>query len=359
VSTLSHLVIIARRFALDGDVTAVEPLSGGHINESYRVQAGTVFLLQRVNPEVFPDSVAVMENIAWVTSHLASRLRGAAAAGRTVLTLVPTSDGAGWVQDAAGAVWRMYRFVTGAHMIERVTTAAEARQGALAFGEFAALLADYGGPRLHETIRGFHDTAARLHALERAAAADTAGRHARCGPELAACLAARDLAGVLPPLMAGGEVPLRIAHNDAKIANVLFDDADGRARCVVDLDTVMPGSLLHDFGDIVRSMTSPTAEDAAPPDEVFVREELFEAVVEGYLEGAGGILTPRERELLVFAGRLITLEQAARFLTDYLDGDRYYRDTRGDQNLRRTRTQLALYRSLTEQAGVLEKIAGR
>jgi aminoglycoside phosphotransferase (APT) family kinase protein len=226
----------------------------------------------------------------------------------------------------------------------------------LAFGEFLRLLSDYDGPELHVTIDGFHDTAARFAQLEDAATKDPVNRRAAVEDELEALRSHRKLADVLPPLFANGTLPTRVVHNDAKIANVLLDDVTGQARCVVDLDTVMPGSLLHDFGDMVRSMTTPTDEDDTDLGNVGVQPDLFDALARGFLEGVGEVLLPAERELLVLSGRLITLEQSVRFLTDYLNGDRYYRDTRGDQNLRRARAQLAMYLSLTQRQRELEAI---
>lgn len=357
----AHLDAIAGRFALAGPIIWIESMSGGHINDSYRVLARredgseVPYLLQHVNPTVFPDAARVMENIAFATRHLAAHRR----AGRTTretLTLVPTLAGAAWMEDAARSCWRTYQFIAGTHVHEHADRPAEALEAARALGEFLRLLADYPGPEMHMTIEGFHDTAARFEQLEAANVRDPVGRAAGVRAEVDELRSHRAMADVLPPLIESGEVPTRIVHNDAKIANVLLDDTTGKARCVVDLDTVMPGSLLHDFGDMVRSMATPTDEDEADLARISVRPDLFDAVARGFLETAGPVLTPKERELLVFAGRLITLEQAVRFLADYLDGDRYYRNTRGDQNLRRARSQLALFNSLTERERELQAI---
>lgn len=356
------------QFALTGEPVAIEPFPGGHINDSYRVvvrrgAARLAYVLQRINPAVFPDPVRVMENVVRVTEHLARRLKalGVGDWQRRVIALVPAWDGACWVPDEEGACWRLYPFID-ARVTERPTTPSEAREAARAFGRFLELLADFGGPPLHETIPGFHDTNRRYTALERAVAADACGRVSRAQAEIDAVLAQRALADVLPPLVAGGEVPQRVVHNDAKISNVLFDAATGEALGVVDLDTVMPGSALHDFGDLVRSMASSTDEDETDLTRVGVRVEFFEALARGFLETTGAMLTPRERELLVFAGRIITLEQAVRFMTDYLDCDAYYRATRPRQNLDRCRTQLRLFESLSarerELEAIVERVAG-
>lgn len=355
------------RFALEGVPVAVEPFAGvgGYINESWRVvvrQGATTlpYMLQRVNPRVFPDPVRVMENVARVTEHVARRLRAAGIADwrRRVIQLVPPQDGGPAVTDEGGGTWRLYPFID-ARVTQRATEPAETREAARAFGDFLRLLADYDGPPLHETIPHFHDTGRRYDALEAAVAADAAGRVPGARAEIDALLAHRPLAQVLPPLVASGAVPRRLVHNDTKISNVLFDPATGEALGVVDLDTVMPGTALHDFGDMVRSMASPTDEDETDLRQVGARKDFFEALVRGFLTGAGAILTARERGLLVFAGRLVTLEQAVRFLTDYLGGDRYYRTGRPGHNLDRCRTQLRLFESLTAQESELEAIVAR
>ena len=356
-----HLDAIAGRFALAGPIIWIEQLRGGHINDSYRVLARrddgveVPYLLQHVNPSVFPDAVRVMENIAYVTRHLGAHRR-AGHTRRDTLTLVPTVSGAAWMEDAARSCWRTYTFISGTHVRERADRPREAFEAARAFGEFLRLLADYRGPELHLTIPGFHDTAARFGQLDFAASRDSAGRAAGVAAELETLRAHRRIADVLPPLLESGALPTRIVHNDAKISNVLLDDRDESARCIVDLDTVMPGSLLHDFGDMVRSMATPTDEDEPDLAKIAVQPDLFDAVARGFLEGVGRVITQRERELLVFAGKLITLEQSVRFLTDYLEGDRYYRNTRGDQNLRRAQAQLALFLSLTDRERELEAI---
>jgi Ser/Thr protein kinase RdoA (MazF antagonist) len=229
-----------------------------------------------------------------------------------------------------------------------------AREAARAFGAFVRLLVDCPGASLHETIPGFHDTARRIAALEDAARRDPCGRAGEARDDIAYVLAERAIAGVLPPLVTAGEIPVRVVHNDAKITNVLFDERTGAAVCVIDLDTVMPGLVLHDFGDMVRSMASPTDEDDPDPGRVDARPDFVVALAEGFLAEAGSALTPVERRSLVLAGRLIVLEQAARFLCDYLDGDRYYHVARPGHNLDRTRAQLALYRSLTRREADLE-----
>jgi len=345
---------VAGQFWVDGFVTTVQAVPGGHINDTYRIETrqsdGTRrgYLLQRLNAHVFTRPELVMENVARVARHLARR-------STRYPALVPSRESGDWVTDTAGRVWRMFVHIDGARVREHVQTPADARGAGRAFGEFLRLLAD-DGPSLHETIPGFHDTSARFARLDAAIQADGVHRVAEARSEVDAVMADRALADMLPPLIAAGTVSLRPVHNDAKIANVLFDAASGDPWCVIDWDTVMPGSALHDFGDLVRSSVSPTAEDETDLSTVGVRSELFAALARGYLESAGDVLTAHEVRLLGFAGRLITLEQAVRFLTDHLEGDRYYRIARPGHNLIRCRAQLALLRSLTDHGAALERI---
>jgi N-acetylhexosamine 1-kinase len=332
-----------------------EPFAGGHINASYVLHLGAERrFLQRVNASVFPDPRQVMANVAAVTAHVR-----ASAGPVTTPALLPTRDGLPWLEDSAGHVWRCTEFVAG-EVKGTVQSADDARAAGFAFGAFARMLASYDGLPLPETIPGFHDSARRLQQLERVAAADRLGRLAAACDEVEELRQRAALADLLPRRMASGEVPCRLAHNDAKITNVLFDRSTGRARWVVDLDTVMPGSLLHDFGDLVRSSVTRAEEDEALPR---AEPALFEGLAEGFLLGVATTLTTAELELLECAGRLITYEQAVRFLTDHLDGDGYYRIARPGHNLDRARSQLALLRSLEAHSDVfrdtVRRLAGR
>ena len=334
--------------AFVGEGAVCEPLATGHINASYVVRCGAerVFL-QCINAQVFPEPRQVMANVLLMTTHVRRN-----AGPITSPALLPTRAGSPWLEDDSGQIWRCMEFVDGKAKLA-VESADDAHAAGLAFGAFARMLASYDGPPLVETIPGFHDTAQRLKQLERAIVADGAGRVAASGEEIESLRRRADLADLLATRLATGALPCRLAHNDAKIANVLFDPATGRARWVVDLDTVMPGSLLHDFGDLVRSSVSRTAEDAAAP---AAEPALFAALAEGFLDGAGDTATVAELALLESAGRLITFEQAIRFLTDHLGGDTYYRIERPGQNLDRARGQLALLQSLERQSAAFNDI---
>jgi len=268
-----------------------------------------------------------------------------------------TRDGRPHHRDEAGETWRLVPWLEGTRSTERAATEAEARETARAFGRFLAQLQDLPAPPLHETIVAFHDTPARLSAFERAVAADRVARAASCRPEIEALLDRRALASALALPAVRGEIPVRPAHNDAKIANVLFDEGTGEALCVVDLDTVMPGLSLHDFGDLARSTVSDSDEDERDLARVAVRVPVFEALARGFVEGAGDALSPAERSLLVTGAEVIVYEQVVRFLGDYLDGDRYYRTGRPSHNLDRTRAQLRLLESLEAAGPELRRIA--
>ena len=315
---------------------------------------GDGYLLQRLNPEVFLDGDAVMHNIAAVTMHLAGRVRHLPDARRRALALVPSPDGAFAWRATDGALWRAFRFIDQSRSCANAMTVQEAHQVGRAYGLFQQMLQDYDGPSLVETIAGFHDTSARLGALERAASHDSTGRTAKAQAEIAFALARGRYASVLPPLIASGALPARIVHNDAKASNVLLDAVTGEALAVVDLDTVMPGTLLYDVGDLIRSIASPTDEDEPLLARITVQPAPLTAMSSGFLGACGRALTDAEREHFVFAGLLLTYEQGIRFLSDFLEGDRYYRTSRPGQNLDRARAQFRLLELLETERAPLE-----
>lgn len=360
---LEALTEVMARFAVPGQVTSAERQAGGHIHDSFRVEVQTGrqrrrFLLQTMNDHVFPDPPAVMQNIEAVSRHLRRVLtrEGALDSARRVLTLVPPASGALCLTDDAGQWWRLFQFVEGTASTTTVSGPDQAHAAASAYGAFARRLSDFDPSALHETIPRFHDTAWRLQQLEAVAQADRVGRLADCADDVAFCREHASLTQVLPALTAAGELPVHAVHNDAKPANVLFDVTTGEGLCVIDLDTVMPGSALHDFGDLVRSMTSSAGEDRTAEAGVDVDLPVFDAVARGWLSEFGEHLTPAEREHLVFAGLLITFEQGVRFLADHLDGDRYFRIPAEGHNLRRARNQLALARALQARRSELERL---
>lgn len=341
-------------FPLSGRLLSAEPYGNGHINETYVAvfaEAGGTrrYVFQKINHRIFKNVPALMENIARVTAHVRAKQPRA-------LALVQTRSGQVVHRDATGHWWRLYDFVEGAHTVERVTTEAQAREAARAFGEYQALLVDLPGGRLNDTIPNFHHTRSRFETLRRAVVEDTAGRAAAVQPEIAFAFAREADTDVLLGLLARGELTERVTHNDTKINNVMLDDVTGRCAAVIDLDTVMPGLSLYDFGDMVRTAASSTAEDNPDAAQMHVVLPYFRALVEGYLESAGGVLNAVERAHLGFAGKLLAFETGIRFLTDHLQGDVYFRIKRPNHNLDRARTQFALVKSIEDNAEAMRRI---
>ncbi len=331
---------------------AFTPLGHGLINRTLLVTDGAHRrVLQRLNTHVFRDPALVMRNCRVVTAHL-GRERAAGRYHYSVLELVPTRGGQPAAVLAGDSWWRMYDQVPDARTHDVASTPALALEAGRGFGAFARALASLDPAQVGAVIPHFHDPSARFEAFRTALAADRAGRAAAAARE---CDAALGFAEVLTGWKAllDARLPWRITHNDCKLNNLLFD-ASQRAICVVDLDTVMPGSLLFDFGDMARSMLSPAPEDATDLDAIAVRPEYFAALAQGYSDGCGTLLTPLERDHLAFAARLITGVVGLRFLTDHLDGDRYFRVTHAGQNLERARNQFTLLAALTAQAESLQ-----
>jgi hypothetical protein len=355
----------AQEFAVKGTLESVAPYGSGHINDSYCAvfeQGGRRerFLLQRINTHVFPDPAVLMENIERVTTHIAGKVPGG---GRRVLTLVRARDvrdgqggragqpGRALLADEDGQFWRMYRFIEGARSHDVVEDAVQAYEAARAFGEFQRMLADLPAPRLHETISDFHNTPKRLAALKRAVEEDALGRAEGAQREIGFALERESVTRLL--VEAG--LPERVTHNDTKINNVLLDERTGEGICVIDLETTMPGLAPFDFGDMVRTMSCRAAEDERDLSLVRMEMEMFEALARGYLSAADFLLD-LEKRMLVQAGRVITLEQGIRFLTDYLEGDTYFKVHRAGQNLDRARAQFRLEESLEENAAAMERV---
>jgi phosphotransferase family enzyme len=357
---------VAAAFEIPGRWLGSRPYGSGWINQTLLVEfehggRRTRWIQQRINTNVFREPARVMENVARVTAHQHRALaaRGVRDAERRALRLVPARGGGAFFVDAEGAWWRTFHFIEGASSRDAVGAVAEAEQAAGAFGRFLADLADLPAPRLAETIPGFHDARARLDQLARATATDAHGRATGCRREIEELLRREPLVAKLESLLAAGALPERPSHNDTKINNVLIDDATGEAVCVIDLDTVMPGNALYDFGDLARRAATRAAEDETDLERVRVEPALFEALVRGFLRGAGDALVPAERTELRFAAELMTLVIGMRFLTDHLAGDVYFRIRRPGQNLDLARTQLALLADFERQAGALEAILAR
>ncbi len=358
------LGMLARRFRLRGDFVAAEPYGSGHINDTYAVacdQAGSTvrYIFQRINNVVFANPSALMENVIRTTAHIRGKLEAqhADVITRRVLSLISTTNGNGYYhRDEDGSYWRVYMFVEGARTYDIIENDTQAYEAAKAFGRFQQQLGDLPPPRLHETVPDFHDTRKRFDAMVAAIDADVCGRARSVRKEIAFVLEREPLVDVLLDQHARGELPERIIHNDTKINNVLIDDASSEGVCVIDLDTVMPGLALYDFGDMIRSGTNTAAEDETDLSRVTVNRDTYTALARGYLETAGEFLIPREKELMVFSGKLITLETGIRFLTDYLAGDVYFKVHRDGHNMDRSRTQFKLVAVMEEQEADLTRM---
>ena len=359
-SSPHDLCAVARQFLIYGEFVHAEPCGTGHINDSYVAvfdQGGTPvrYCVQRINHKVFQNPPAVMDNIRRVTTHLGQKLAGERDSSRRALTLIPARDGAMFHRDGAGNYWRAYFFIEKARTYDALQSPAQAFQAAKAFGRFQQLLVDLPAPPLHETIAGFHDTPRRFGQLEQAISRDAANRARLARTEISFAEQHKAITG---RLLAAG-LPERVTHNDTKLSNVLLDEATGEGICVIDLDTVMPGLALYDFGDMVRTGSSPAQEDERDLSKVTMQFHMFEALVRGYLASAGGLLTKAEREHLAFAGKLITFEMGIRFLADFLAGDVYYKVSHEAHNLDRCRTQFRLIESMEQQEEAMEQFVSR
>jgi len=352
---------VGSHFEIAGDFVSAEPFGGGHINDTFRAtyRVGGKerrFVHQRINHRVFKDPAALMENVGRIVGHLRRKLAGEPDFERRAPALVPAKDGALFHRDAEGNYWRTFVAIERARTHEIVESPRQAFEAAKAFGRFQRLVTDLPAPRLRDTIPDFHNTPKRFADFEAAVKRDAAGRAKSVGREIEFAMRRQAIAGVLEDLKRRGDMPERITHNDTKFNNVVIDDATGEALCVIDLDTVMPGLALHDFGDMVRTTTSPAAEDERDLSKVELRLPMFEALVQGYLASAGDLLNEAERLNLAFAGKLITFETGLRFLADHLNGDVYFKVRREGHNLDRARTQFKLVESIERQEGELTRL---
>ncbi|PWU13042.1 MAG: mucin desulfatase [Verrucomicrobia bacterium] len=353
---------ISRQFQIYGEILHAETFKIGHINETYSAtydQGGTRvrYIHQKINKNVFKNPAAVMKNVMRVTTHIRKKLeaRNVRDVTRRALIVIPTRSGQSYFRDANGEFWRTFVFVEGVETHEAVQSPRQAFQAGRAFGEFQQLLVDIPGERLVETIPNFHHTRKRFAALQRAIESDHYNRAADAQPEITFALEHESIVDVILKAMARGKIPERITHNDTKFNNVMLDVVSGEAMCVVDLDTVMPGCALYDFGDMVRTTTSPTLEDEPDLSKVRMQMPMFKRLAEGYLSTAGEFLTAAEKSYIAFSGKLITFEIGIRFLTDYLSGDTYFRIHRPDHNLSRCRTQFKLVQSIEHQEEAMQK----
>ena len=355
-----NLASVAAGFVLDGGFISAERFGTGHINDTFKMYtANQTYILQRINTAIFKQPELLMDNFVRVCSHIENKIAAEKklnpASRRRALQVIRSREGNPFYRDENNNFWRCYVYVDEARTYDVLETPQQAYAAAAAFGNFQLDLADMPG-RLNETIADFHHTPKRLAALEEALAADVKGRAKDVQYELDYIFSNREEYSLLIDGMNKGELFERTTHNDTKLNNVLIDDVTGDGICVIDLDTVMPGLPHYDFGDMVRTGTSPAAEDELDLTKVGMRFEMFEALLRGFLSSAGKFLNTREKELLPFSGKLITLEIGIRFLTDYLAGDVYFKIHREKHNLDRCRTQIKLAQSIQSQLPRMQKL---
>ena len=333
----------------------------GHINDTFAVWAADHsrrWILQRINTDTFTDPAGLMENVTGVTSYLRREIlaRGGDP-DRETLNVVPTREGKPYYTDCEGGAWRAYLFVEGTVCLQKVENERDFYTVAETFGNFQNQLAGYPAATLHETIARFHDTPNRYANFEKALAADVMGRAREIGPEIAFIRAREADCHVLMDQLAAGVLPLRVTHNDTKLNNVLIDQATGKGICVIDLDTVMPGLSAYDFGDSIRFGANDCAEDEPDQSKVHFSLHLYEVFARGYLAAAGSAMTEAERRSLPWGAKLMTLECGIRFLTDYLEGDHYFKISRPAQNLDRARTQFTLVEGMEREFDAMTQLA--
>ena len=338
-------------FVTDGTFQSGEPFGNGHIHDTFRIETAEKdkddYILQRLNNRIFKNIPELQHNIERVTLHLRNRLMEIPGSDikRECLTLIPSHDGKSWITDRNGNYWRMYIFISNHCSYDVVDTSNKAFEGGKAIGRFQAMLSNMPGEPLFETIPWFHDIGKRLDTFNCTVRKNPAGRAGMVIKEIKHVLKRADEMKIILKLGAEGRIPLRITHNDTKFNNILLDEND-RALCVIDLDTVMPGYVHYDFGDAIRTATNTASEDEGDLEKVNMNINLFRAYSEGFLSETGSTLNDVEKEYLAFSPRLITYTIAVRFLTDFIDGDNYFKIHHEYHNIQRDRAQLRLVESM-------------
>ena len=346
---------IIQHFRFEGRSISCKCHGEGHINRTFLVitDTGRRYIVQSLSREAFHNIPALMDNVIAVTAYLAQRDSNP----RSYLHLIPTTDGRLWFQDEEGEYWRAYDYIADGITLQTPETPEDFYQSAVAFGRFQRLLHDFPADTLYETIPNFHNTPDRYRIFHEALRADRLGRASGVQREIDFVLAREAEAGSLQAMRESGELPLRVTHNDTKLNNVIFDKNTRQALCVIDLDTVMPGLVAYDFGDSIRFGASTALEDQRDLDKVWLDLTMYRRFTEGFIP-ACGMLTEREIETLPLGAKLMTLECGLRFLTDYLDGDRYFSVARPDHNLDRARTQFKLVEDTERRWDEIQGIIG-
>ncbi len=346
-------------FDFGSSVTEAVRYGSGHINDTFLVttESGRRFILQRVNRNVFPQGEKLMENMLGVTSYIRGILEASGEdPDRGTLTLLKAKDGKAWYTDGDGCLWRVTLFIENTDCLQKVESPEQFEQSARAFGKFQRQLGDYPADTLNETIARFHDTENRLNNFKKALAADSLGRAKEVAAEIQFVLDHEDDCSVCMEALRQGKLPLRVTHNDTKLNNMLFDRASGQVICVIDLDTIMPGLSVNDFGDSIRFGANHSAEDEQDLSKVNFDLELYRVYARGFLTEAAQALTNQEIAYMPWGAKLMTLECGIRFLTDYLEGDTYFHTTRPGQNLDRCRTQFKLVKDMEDNWQAMQDI---
>jgi hypothetical protein len=342
-------------FQFEGKYQSVEELHSGNINSTYHLVYLTGggerhYTLQHINSYVFKDPVKVMRNIERVTGHLKDRLLAEnMEPKRHVLELVPARDGNPLFRDSEGGFWRVYHFIENATAYDQVAEPRQFFEAGRGFGMFQRRLFDFPAEELYETIPNFHHTTKRFYAFVQSVADDRAGRVNELEDEIEFFFERRRMMGQIMKLLSSGNLPVRVTHNDTKVNNVMIDDATGEAICVIDLDTVMPGSSLYDYGDAIRFGASSAVEDEPDVGRVRLDMDKFEQFTRGFFQETKGFLTKDELLLMPLGAKVMTCELAMRFLTDYIDGDLYFKVKSPEHNLVRARAQMKLLTDIEEK----------
>ena len=351
------------QFRYEGVLIDERPYGSGHINDTYLLtfeiaEMGTIkVILQRMNKNIFTKPIELMENILNVTSYLRKKIiENGGDPDRETLNVIRTVDNMPYFVDSEGEYWRSYKFITDATSYDQVESPEDFYQSAVAFGNFQRLLAEYPAETLHETIEGFHDTKARFQVFKKAVEDDVCGRAASVQKEIQFVLEHEHLANVFADLLEKKEIPLRVTHNDTKLNNIMIDNKTRKGICVIDLDTVMPGLAMNDFGDSIRFGASTATEDEQDLSKVSCDMELFALYAKGFIEGCGGKLTEKEIDLMPTGAMVMTFECGMRFLTDYLQGDTYFKIHRENHNLDRCRTQFKLVKDMEAKWDTMREI---
>ncbi len=351
---------IISRFRIEGEPDEIKQLTAGNINRTYRVRVGgRRYILQNINVNVFRDPDALMNNIAGVCDHLRKKLPAGADPERETMNFVDTRDGKHYFLDEDGKYWRMYLYID-AISYQSITKPGLFYKAGKAFGHFQSLLSDYPAETLAETIPNFHNTPSRFADFVNAVKNCKFPERLEESKELIDILTAREkLAHVATDAIKSGEMPLRVTHNDTKLNNILMDEKTDEGLCVIDLDTVMPGSVLYDFGDAIRFGASTAPEDEPDTSKISLDLELFDEFTRGFLEGTDGALNECERSLLPEGAMLLTYEQAMRFLGDYLNGDTYFKIDYPKHNLVRARAQVTLLLDMENKISQMHDIVNK